>query len=167
MQLRRFFAVVAAIRLRQVRSSESSQVPEGTRRYGAASRRFNFLRGRSRRRYFKNEFSADEEQKNSCPRHAKPLPLRGFSGNLGDLCAESGQTLQGSLSAVSKPKFAFLKMLQSYRRNLHTKQSSKLIILLKSLNCLPNLPNLLNQILSKFKGIDLARCWPSSRECYI
>ena len=38
------------------------------------------------------------------------LPSSSLQGvmyeNLGDLCAESGQTLQGSFSAVSKPKFA-------------------------------------------------------------
>ena len=39
--------------------------------------------------------------------------------NLGDLYAESGQTLQGSLTAVSKPNFARKYALESSRRDLH------------------------------------------------
>ena len=39
--------------------------------------------------------------------------------NLGDLHAESGQTLQGSFSAVSKPNFASIYALESSRRDLH------------------------------------------------
>ena len=38
---------------------------------------------------------------------------------LGDLYAESGQTLQGSFSAVSKPNFASKYSLESSRRDLH------------------------------------------------
>ena len=38
--------------------------------------------------------------------------------NLGDLYAESGQTLQGSLTAVSKPNFATKYALESSRRDL-------------------------------------------------
>ena len=39
--------------------------------------------------------------------------------DLGDLYAESGQTLQGSFSAVSKPNFASKYALESSRRDLH------------------------------------------------
>ena len=39
--------------------------------------------------------------------------------NLGDLYAESGQTLQGSFSAVLKPNFASKYALESSRRDLH------------------------------------------------
>ena len=39
--------------------------------------------------------------------------------HLGDLYAESGQTLQGSFSAVSKPNFASKYSLESSRRDLH------------------------------------------------
>ena len=39
--------------------------------------------------------------------------------NLGDLYAESGQTSQGSFSAVSKPKFASKYAFESSRRDLH------------------------------------------------
>ena len=38
---------------------------------------------------------------------------------LGNLCTESGQTLQGSFSAVSKPHFASQYTFQSSRRDLH------------------------------------------------
>ena len=38
---------------------------------------------------------------------------------LGDLYAESGQTLQSSFSAVSKPNFASKYALESSRRDLH------------------------------------------------
>ena len=37
----------------------------------------------------------------------------------GDLYAESGQTLQGSFSAVSKPNFASKYAFESSRRDLH------------------------------------------------
>ena len=40
-------------------------------------------------------------------------------GHLGDLYTESGQTLQGSFSAVSKPIFATKYSLESSRRDLH------------------------------------------------
>ena len=40
--------------------------------------------------------------------------------DLGDLYAESGQTLQGSFSAVSKPNFASKYSLESSRRDLRT-----------------------------------------------
>ena len=39
--------------------------------------------------------------------------------NLGDLYAESGQTLQGSFSAVSNPNFASKYSLESSRGDLH------------------------------------------------
>ena len=39
--------------------------------------------------------------------------------NLGNLYTESGQTLQGSFSAVSKPNFASKYVFESSRRNLH------------------------------------------------
>ena len=39
--------------------------------------------------------------------------------DLGDLYTESGQTLQGSFSAVSKPIFASKYALESSRRDLH------------------------------------------------
>ena len=39
--------------------------------------------------------------------------------NLGDLYAESGQTLQASFSAISKPNFATKYALESSRRDLH------------------------------------------------
>ena len=39
--------------------------------------------------------------------------------NLGDLYAESGQTLQSSFSAVSKPNFASKFSLETSRRDLH------------------------------------------------
>ena len=41
------------------------------------------------------------------------------TGDLGDLYAESGQTLQGLFSAVSKPNFASKYPLESSRRDLH------------------------------------------------
>ena len=41
------------------------------------------------------------------------------SRHLGDLYAESGQTLQGSFSAVSKPNFSSTYSLESSRRDLH------------------------------------------------
>ena len=42
-----------------------------------------------------------------------------MNSDLGDLYADSGQTLQGSFSAVSKPKFACKYSLKSSRRDLH------------------------------------------------
>ena len=42
-----------------------------------------------------------------------------FRCDLGDLYAESGQILQGSFSAVSKPNFASKHALESSRRGLH------------------------------------------------
>ena len=39
--------------------------------------------------------------------------------DLGDLYTESGQTLEGSFSAVSKPIFATKYSLESSRRDLH------------------------------------------------
>ena len=39
--------------------------------------------------------------------------------DLGDLYTESGQTLQGSFSAVSKPKVASKYSVESSRRDLH------------------------------------------------
>ena len=42
-----------------------------------------------------------------------------FYVHLRDLYAESGQTLQGSFSAVSKPKSAIQYSLESSRRDLH------------------------------------------------
>ena len=39
--------------------------------------------------------------------------------NLGDLHTESGQTLQGAFSAVSKSSFATSDSLESSRRDLH------------------------------------------------
>ena len=39
--------------------------------------------------------------------------------HLGDLYAESGQTLRGSFSAVSKPNVASKYSLESSRRDLH------------------------------------------------
>ena len=42
-----------------------------------------------------------------------------LEGNLGDLYTESGQTLQGSFSAVSTPIFASKYALESSRRDLH------------------------------------------------
>ena len=39
--------------------------------------------------------------------------------HLGDLYAESGQTLQGTFSAVSKPNFASTYALERSRRDLH------------------------------------------------
>ena len=42
-----------------------------------------------------------------------------LSANLGDLYAESGQTLQGSFSAVSHPIFESNYSLKSSRRDLH------------------------------------------------
>ena len=39
--------------------------------------------------------------------------------DLGDLYAESGQTLRGSFSAVSKQNFASKYSLESSRRDLH------------------------------------------------
>ena len=43
----------------------------------------------------------------------------GVTNDLGDLYAESGQTLQGSFSAVSKPNFASKYAFESSRRHLH------------------------------------------------
>ena len=43
----------------------------------------------------------------------------GVTNDLGDLYAESGQTLQGSFSAESKPNFASKYSLESSRRDLH------------------------------------------------
>ena len=48
----------------------------------------------------------------------RPLNSR-FPRHLGDLYAESGQTLQGSFSTVSKPNFASKYSLESSRRDLH------------------------------------------------
>ena len=48
-----------------------------------------------------------------------PILLLFHLGNLGDLYTVSGQTLQGSFSAVSKPNFASKYSLESSRRNLH------------------------------------------------
>ena len=42
--------------------------------------------------------------------------------NLGDLYAESGQTLQGSFSAVLTPIFASKYSLESSRRDLHSER---------------------------------------------
>ena len=53
-------------------------------------------------------------------RRANPLNRRKiYVFDLGDLYAESGQTLQGSFSAVSKPNFASKCSLESSRRDLH------------------------------------------------
>ena len=50
----------------------------------------------------------------------RTLPSYGRrEGNLGDLYAESGQTLQGSFSVVSKPNFASKYSLESSGRDLH------------------------------------------------
>ena len=46
------------------------------------------------------------------------MTLRAIA-NLGDLYAESGQTLQGSFSAVSQPNFASENSLENSRRDLH------------------------------------------------
>ena len=43
----------------------------------------------------------------------------GLEVNLGDLYTESGQTLQGSFSAVSTPIFASKYALESSRQDLH------------------------------------------------
>ena len=47
------------------------------------------------------------------------LVLQHDGWHLGDLYAESGQTLQVSFSAVSKPNFASKYALESSRRDLH------------------------------------------------
>ena len=51
--------------------------------------------------------------------HHYRLILNIAESHLGDLYAESGQTLQGSFSAVSKPNFASKYSLESSRRDLH------------------------------------------------
>ena len=50
-----------------------------------------------------------------------PAPTWGIcnNNNNNDLYAESGQTLQGSFSAVSKPNVASKYSLESSRRDLH------------------------------------------------
>ena len=50
---------------------------------------------------------------------ARTLVALSYWSNLGDLYAESGQSLQGSFSAVSKPNFANKYSLESSRRDLH------------------------------------------------
>ena len=47
------------------------------------------------------------------------LEVRRALQHLGDLYTESSQTLQGSFSAVSKPKFARKYSCESSRRDLH------------------------------------------------
>ena len=47
------------------------------------------------------------------------VAARGLLVHLGDLYTESGQSLQGSFSAVSKPKFASKYSLESSRQDLH------------------------------------------------
>ena len=53
--------------------------------------------------------------------NAKLTPQRGAEliHHLGDLYAESGQTLHGSFSAVSRPNFATKYACESARRDLH------------------------------------------------
>merc|ERR1712094_69686 len=50
--------------------------------------------------------------------HATVQTLQ-IAQNLGDLYAESGQTLQGSFSVVSKPNSGSKYSLESSRRDLH------------------------------------------------
>ena len=61
--------------------------------------------------------------------------------HLGNLYTESGQTLQGSFSAVSKPNFASKYALESSRRDLHNALLCTVLnaqnFLQKSLKCLP------------------------------
>ena len=61
--------------------------------------------------------------------------------HLGDLYAESGQTLQASFSSVSKPQFATKYALQSSRRDLHNALLCTVLnaqfFVQKSLNFLP------------------------------
>ena len=58
-------------------------------------------------------------RKRSCGSHAASLVSGAAARNMGDLYAESGQTLQGSFSAVSKPNFPSKYSLDSSRRDLH------------------------------------------------
>ena len=53
------------------------------------------------------------------PSRRPPTDPRRHLDDLGDLYAESGQTLQGSFSAVSTPIFASKYSLESSRRDLH------------------------------------------------
>ena len=55
----------------------------------------------------------------SMRRNSMPLSAMKSAQDLGDLYTESGQTLQGSFSAVSKPNFASKHALESSRRDLH------------------------------------------------
>ena len=66
--------------------------------------------------------------------------------DLGDLYAGSGQTLQGSFSAVSKPNFARKYALESSRRDLHNALLCTILESFSTLNfcfkkTLKNLPN--------------------------
>ena len=53
------------------------------------------------------------------PQEGHLLDVRVAGGSVIIMYAESGQTLQGSLSAVSKPNFASKYSLESSRRDLH------------------------------------------------
>ena len=54
------------------------------------------------------------------------------AADLGDLYAESGQTLQGSFSSISKPNFASKYSFESSRRDLHNALLSTALILFKA-----------------------------------
>ena len=55
----------------------------------------------------------------ACLAHRAAEQPQGLVPHPGDLYTESGQTLQGSFSAVSKPNFASKYSLESSRRDLH------------------------------------------------
>ena len=63
----------------------------------------------------------DPEKKleRECELRHRFVARRQVHRNLGDLYTESGQTLQGSFSAVSTPIFASKYALESSRRDLH------------------------------------------------
>ena len=99
--------------------------------------------------------------------------------NLGDLYTESGQTLQGSFSAVSKPNFASEYALESSRRDLHNallctvlnaqnfRQKSLKILLILSPNFakFANFREILPKFCSKWKRVRCRSFWirPSTR----
>ena len=62
---------------------------------------------------------ASIQPRTSLVKFARVFEVGALLEHLGDLYAESGQTLQGSFSALSKPHFASKDSLESSRRDLH------------------------------------------------
>ena len=65
-----------------------------------------------------------------------PKKYNYYYNHLGDLYAESGQTLQGSFSSVSKTNFATKYSFENSRRDLHNTLLCTALSLFLSKSCL-------------------------------